>query len=128
LNNNTNKVTIITGSSRGIGKAIAMEFAKAGYNIVINARDEDELNKSRSNILTVTRNSIEVLSVPGDVSQEDICVELNSTVDVRVPTISKKIKVMVEIMLLYVIPFTCCSLSLILQTSYFHRFIERDNL
>lgn len=75
-NNNTSKVAIITGSSRGIGKAIAMEFAKAGYNIVINARDEDELNKSRSDILAVTGNSIEVLSVPGDVSQEDICVEL----------------------------------------------------
>ena len=76
MNNNTNKVAIITGSSRGIGKAIAMEFAKAGYNIVINARDEDELNKSKSDILSVTGNSIEVLSVPGDVSQEDICVEL----------------------------------------------------
>ena len=76
MNNNTNKVAIITGSSRGIGKAIAMEFAKAGYNIVINARDEVELNKSKSDILSVTGNSIEVLSVPGDVSQEDICVEL----------------------------------------------------
>jgi short-subunit dehydrogenase len=54
LNNNTNKVAIITGSSKGIGKAIAMEFAKAGYNIVINARDEDELNKSKSDILSVT--------------------------------------------------------------------------
>ena len=29
------KVAVVTGSSRGIGKAIAMEFAKAGYSIVI---------------------------------------------------------------------------------------------
>ena len=39
--NNTNKVAIIIGSSRRIGKAIAMEFAKASYNIVISARDSE---------------------------------------------------------------------------------------
>ncbi|HJR85107.1 MAG TPA: SDR family NAD(P)-dependent oxidoreductase [Nitrososphaeraceae archaeon] len=26
---------IVTGSSRGIGESIALEFAKAGYNVVI---------------------------------------------------------------------------------------------
>jgi short-subunit dehydrogenase len=37
------KVAVITGPSKGIGKAIAIEFAKEGYKIVLNARDEDEL-------------------------------------------------------------------------------------
>lgn len=37
------KIAVITGSSKGIGKAIAIEFAKEGYKIVLNARDEDEL-------------------------------------------------------------------------------------
>ncbi|MCO6018014.1 3-oxoacyl-[acyl-carrier-protein] reductase [Carnobacterium divergens] len=32
------KAVIVTGSSRGIGKAIALEFAKKGYNIVLNGR------------------------------------------------------------------------------------------
>jgi len=31
---NDNKVAVITGSSRGIGEAIAKEFAKAGYKLV----------------------------------------------------------------------------------------------
>ena len=31
-----NKVALITGSTRGIGKAIAREFAKKGYDIIIN--------------------------------------------------------------------------------------------
>ena len=33
------KTAVITGSSRGIGKEIAVAFAKKGYNVVINSRN-----------------------------------------------------------------------------------------
>ena len=36
-----NKVAVITGSGRGIGKAIAVAFAKEGCNIVINYRSDE---------------------------------------------------------------------------------------
>ena len=36
------KSAIITGASRGIGKAIAIKFAKEGANIVINYRNNEE--------------------------------------------------------------------------------------
>ncbi|MFH1050040.1 MAG: SDR family NAD(P)-dependent oxidoreductase [bacterium] len=37
------KKIIITGASRGIGKEVAIEFAKLGHQLVLLARDEDRL-------------------------------------------------------------------------------------
>lgn len=42
------KTILITGSSRGIGKEIALKFAKEGYRIILNgAHNEDTLLKTR---------------------------------------------------------------------------------
>ncbi len=39
--NLTNKVAIVTGASKGIGKAIAIELAKEGCKLAICARDKN---------------------------------------------------------------------------------------
>ena len=36
------KVALVTGSSRGIGKATIIEFAKQGYNVIINYIKSDK--------------------------------------------------------------------------------------
>ena len=73
------KSVVITGSSRGIGEAIAIEFAKAGYNLVINSRDHEELSISKEEILRATKSSIRVVTFPGDISKEEICIGIIDT-------------------------------------------------
>jgi glucose 1-dehydrogenase len=67
---------IVTGSSRGIGESIALEFAKSGYNIVINSRNEQELKKSRDEILSSVNEKVKVVPFSGDISQEEVCLNL----------------------------------------------------
>ena len=46
------KTAIITGASRGIGRATAIEFAKNGYNVVLNSRSsKKELEKLSSYVI-----------------------------------------------------------------------------
>lgn len=67
---------IVTGSSRGIGEAIALEFAKSGYNVIINSRNEHDLRKTKEEILRNVDEDIKVVHFPGDISQEQVCLNL----------------------------------------------------
>jgi NAD(P)-dependent dehydrogenase (short-subunit alcohol dehydrogenase family) len=44
------KVALVTGSSRGIGAAIARRFAESGAKVVVNGRDEAAIDAVRSDI------------------------------------------------------------------------------
>lgn len=61
------KVTLVTGASKGIGKAVAMEFAREGCRVVISARGEEELEKAAEQIRQA-EDSAEVLAVAADVT------------------------------------------------------------
>lgn len=67
---------IVTGSSRGIGESIALEFAKAGYNVVINSRNEQDLRKSKDEIMRNVDEKVKVIHFTGDVSREEVCINL----------------------------------------------------
>jgi glucose 1-dehydrogenase len=76
MSNNDGKVAVVTGSSRGIGKAIAKEFAKNGYCIVLNSRDEQDLSRTAQDIAKEIGNNNVVSYIAGDVSQEHVCTSL----------------------------------------------------
>ena len=63
------KTAIITGSARGIGKGIALVFAREGANLVLNSRNADE--KTVSDLLQEIRDrGSNAIYLPGDVSDE----------------------------------------------------------
>ena len=64
----TGKVAIVTGGSRGLGRALAEAFAKAGANVVISARSESELKAAADEIRATGG---EVLAIPADVTRQD---------------------------------------------------------
>lgn len=47
------QVAIVTGSSRGIGKGIAMRLAREGMRVVLNSWDGDELMRTRDDLLAL---------------------------------------------------------------------------
>lgn len=63
------KVAVITGSSRGIGKGIALALAKEGVSIVLNGRNKERLDNAQKLLLEETAN---VVVFCGDVSNENI--------------------------------------------------------
>ena len=72
------KVALITGSTRGIGKQIALTLAKEGYNIALNYRTENEELKTTKN--EIEKLNVKCLAVKADVSNYDDCETLVKTV------------------------------------------------
>jgi len=64
-----NKVIWITGASSGIGKALALKFAKEGWQVAASARREDLLNEMSS----LNKN---ISSFPLDVNMKEKCKEI----------------------------------------------------
>ncbi|WP_158640607.1 SDR family NAD(P)-dependent oxidoreductase [Anseongella ginsenosidimutans] len=69
-----NKTALVTGGSKGIGKAIALELAKEGANVIICARSEEELADARREIES---EGWGVLALVADVTKEE---DLNNLV------------------------------------------------
>lgn len=62
------KYILITGTSSGIGKALSYQFASRGYNLIITARREDELQKLKQDI--ESRYAVQVIAKPCDMAQD----------------------------------------------------------
>ena len=62
------KVALITGGSKGIGKAIAHAFVEAGGRVAIAARDSDQV---RTTAKELDQGRGRVLAIVGDVAEDD---------------------------------------------------------
>jgi NAD(P)-dependent dehydrogenase (short-subunit alcohol dehydrogenase family) len=61
---------VISGASKGIGRAIAFRFAKAGYRIAISARGEEALLSIREELLSAYP-GLDVLAMVADMSKKE---------------------------------------------------------
>ncbi len=82
------KVVLITGASQGLGRALALAFAREGASLVVNSRSEGPL---RSVVEEIEGSGAEALAVAADVSESadverlvDAAVERFGKIDVLV--------------------------------------------
>ena len=66
----TGKTVLITGASTGIGRALALELARDGAALALNARDAQRLDATARECAAL---GAQVLAVPGDVSAPADC-------------------------------------------------------
>lgn len=71
-------IAIITGGSKGVGKAMAKEFLLKGENVCIIARTKSELEKTKDELSKLTTN--DVVAYVGDISDEKFVKEFYSDI------------------------------------------------
>ena len=71
------KVALVTGAGTGVGRAVSIALAKAGYNIVLAGRRKEMLDKVAGEINAV---GAQALAVPTDVSKRESILALFATV------------------------------------------------
>ena len=75
----TGRAALITGASKGIGLAIATNFAKAGAGVAIVARRKPELEAARASIIAAAGGSAKVVVISADVSTAAACTQVFET-------------------------------------------------
>jgi len=85
-----NKTIMITGATSGFGKAIAVRFAKNGFNIIVTGRRKERIDILEAELLTYGK--IKVLSLNFDVRNQN---EVSSVID-SIPDEWKAIDILIN--------------------------------
>ncbi|GAA4314712.1 SDR family oxidoreductase [Compostibacter hankyongensis] len=75
---------IITGGSRGIGRSVAMRFAREGWDIALCARDKDALARTREVLLQLNP-AITVMTASADLGTKDAVLDFAEKVKAVFP-------------------------------------------
>jgi NAD(P)-dependent dehydrogenase (short-subunit alcohol dehydrogenase family) len=73
----TAKIALVTGAGTGVGRAVALALAKAGYSLVLAGRRPEPLEQVKGEINAI---GTQALAVPTDVSKRDSILALFATV------------------------------------------------
>ncbi|XP_005093093.2 3-oxoacyl-[acyl-carrier-protein] reductase FabG [Aplysia californica] len=66
------KVVVVTGSSAGIGEAIALEFARQGCHLMLCGRDKERLNAVAAKCVETSGGESKVRTTDGDVLEKSV--------------------------------------------------------
>lgn len=77
--NQKQKIILITGTTDGIGRQAAKNFAMKGCKLVVHGRDKERLNETRSELMKINKNSI-ALSFVSDFEDLNSVVKFAETV------------------------------------------------
>ena len=70
MNRFEDKVALVTGSSAGLGKALAIQLSAGGAKVVLNGRDKEKLDRAAGELKEL---GYETVTVTGDVSSPGDC-------------------------------------------------------
>ncbi len=69
-----NQTAIVTGGSRGIGRAVCIKLAKEGYNIVFNYNSNEE--QAAVTLKEIEKQGVQARAIKLDIRQSENCTEL----------------------------------------------------
>ena len=59
------RIVVVTGAGAGVGRAVAEEFARAGYDVALLSREPDRLARAAAQL---SGYGVRVLAIPTDVA------------------------------------------------------------
>lgn len=71
--------TVITGATHGLGRALAEEFARGGYDLLLVARDEVALRRTAQELSAAYH--VEVRTLAADLSTEEGCAKVEEALE-----------------------------------------------